>query len=448
MAISASTVWEVRTAGADDNGGGYAGGGTDYSQQDTKNSGASDKSTTDAVANGTTTITSATANFTTGIVGNIICLQGGTGSLTKTWRQVITRASSSSITVDAAVATGTGITMNIGGALLSLGMLGNTGAAVSGNTIWVKSGSYSITSASTNVSGGCFSKLSGTWYIRGYNSSRGDYGTAPVFTASGISTFTMLASSGGVVENIDMDGGNLTSSRGFDLTACIAYKCAANNHKNSGFIAGSGTCVLIRCTSTGCNTAGSAFNLSGSNRCHACIAYDNTVTAFTLGAGSTVTNCIADTNTGASSDGFSFSGANSNLVNCVAYANGRDGFRIGTGTITCTNCIAESNSGVGFNVPSNSTPVFFNNCAGFSSGTNMSIGTGTYSVNTGFVTGVSSFFVNAAGGNFALNNTASAGAAARAAGYPGTLVSSTGYVDIGAIQHADPTGGGAHSSVF
>jgi hexulose-6-phosphate isomerase len=33
MAIAAATIWEVRTGGAETNGGGYSSGGTDYSQQ-------------------------------------------------------------------------------------------------------------------------------------------------------------------------------------------------------------------------------------------------------------------------------------------------------------------------------------------------------------------------------------------------------------------------------
>lgn len=64
MSLSAATVFEVRPgAGNSTNGGGFVAGatGTDYSQQNNKNSGSTDKSTTDAVANGTTTITSATA---------------------------------------------------------------------------------------------------------------------------------------------------------------------------------------------------------------------------------------------------------------------------------------------------------------------------------------------------------------------------------------------------
>jgi len=62
-AISVNSVFEVRTAGNDTNGGGFVTGaaGTDYSQQDANNTVGADISTTDAVAAGTTTITSITA---------------------------------------------------------------------------------------------------------------------------------------------------------------------------------------------------------------------------------------------------------------------------------------------------------------------------------------------------------------------------------------------------
>ena len=90
MALSASGVWEVRTAGNDTNGGGFKSGasGTDYSQQDAKNTAGNNISTTDAVSDGTTTITSATAAFTSAIVGNFIYLTGGTGSIAAQWREV------------------------------------------------------------------------------------------------------------------------------------------------------------------------------------------------------------------------------------------------------------------------------------------------------------------------------------------------------------------------
>ena len=48
-------------------------------------------------------------------------------------------------------------------------------------------------------------------------------------------------------------------------------------------------------------------------------------------------------------------------------------------------------------------------------------------------------FVNAAGGDFALNTTAGGGAACRNVGFPGVFPGglTTGYADIGAAQHKD-----------
>ena len=118
MALAAATVWEVRpTNGNDTNGGGFVTGatGTDYSQQNAKNTGSADKSTTDAVGIGTTTLTSATANFGTTIVGNIIFLSGS--GATTGWYQVVSRTNSTTVVLDRSPGTGTGWTMNIGGAL-------------------------------------------------------------------------------------------------------------------------------------------------------------------------------------------------------------------------------------------------------------------------------------------------------------------------------------------
>jgi len=59
-------------------------------------------------------------------------------------------------------------------------------------------------------------------------------------------------------------------------------------------------------------------------------------------------------------------------------------------------------------------------------------------------------FVDAANGDFRLNSNSGAGAACRAAGFPGPLLDGTnvGYLDAGALQHQDTEGGGEHSAVW
>jgi parallel beta-helix repeat protein len=153
--------------------------------------------------------------------------------------------------------------------------------------------------------------------------------------------------------------------------------------------------------------------------------------------------CIADSNSGATTDGFLSSGtAGSTAINCVAYNNGRDGIRIGDDCNMVQNCIAESNVAIGIDNTNQDSCVLINN-ATFGNATGINVGTGKGNLNLGAVAGSGSFFVDAPNQNFALNNTGGAGAAARAAGFPGVLsIGGAGYLDIGVLQHADPAGGG------
>src|SRR5579862_6029433 len=108
MALPSTTVFEVRPgAGSATNGGGFVPGssGTDWSQQN-----GAQYSVADGVANGTTTVTSATANFGTDVVGNIACIGGA-------WYRIVSRTNATTIVVDRSITTATGLTLNIGGAL-------------------------------------------------------------------------------------------------------------------------------------------------------------------------------------------------------------------------------------------------------------------------------------------------------------------------------------------
>ena len=70
MALSASTVWELRTTGSDNNGGGFvAGTGVDYSTQDNPQANGTNL-VIDAVTN--TVVTSASHTFDSTDVGNLI----------------------------------------------------------------------------------------------------------------------------------------------------------------------------------------------------------------------------------------------------------------------------------------------------------------------------------------------------------------------------------------
>jgi len=434
MALSANTVWELRTAGDVANGGGFVTGasGTDFSQQD-------------AAQYALTGVTSAgagnvilTASAAADMVGNIINVISGT-NFTVGFFQITSVSVGVSITCSTnrsgtAISTGVGATgvMNIGGALPDPALLA-VELTVSGMSVYQKAGTYTITSASTNVAGGCVTFASRVRW-EGYQTTRGDFGTKPVFLASGISTAVIFTAGTNdcTTVNLEIDGASLTSIRGFATTSrSFFHLCTARNCTNSGF-SGSATTLFSFCLTSGCSTQAS-FLVPG--KAFACVAMDNTILGFSVTSGGLVVRCIADTNTGATVDGFLF-GAAANAVNCVAYGNGRDGFACTTGNaIVMTNCLSESNGQYGYNGSAAPKSLFYCGAYGNSSGpTN-----GTYEFNVSFITGSASFFTNAAAGDFSLNTDAGGGALARAAGLPGVLPGglTTGYLDVGAAQHAD-----------
>lgn len=339
MALNAGIVFEVRTTGSDTNGAGFKTGasGTDWSLQD-----AAQYSVTDGVTNGTTTITSATANFGTDVVGNLIYVSGGTGSVVADRYEITVRNSATSITVDRStgLTAGTGVTLKIGGAAASPGEV--AGDVVRRNTVFIKNGTYSITSASNNVAAGCLApSVEATWI--GYSTTRtiGNIDTRPVLQLN-VSTGTIWGTNSvGFGRNITFDGNNQTTSVGTANSSLMEFEDCHFINFNSGAILGA--CGLTRCSATG-NSTTAPFG-GGQNVVYShCEAYANTVTAFTA---NNCFDCIAYANTGASTDGFA-PGGRARLHNCTSYNNGRDGFRLSaTSSAILRNCYAEGNAGWG-----------------------------------------------------------------------------------------------------
>lgn len=296
MSLSAS-IWEVRTAGDDNNGGGFnaAGStpGTDYSQQDSPQITYTDL-VIDAVDN--TKVTSAGNPFTAAHRRNIIHVDGGTG-FTTGWYEV-TNTASGVATLDRAVGTtsSTGGTGKLGGALASVGKVAElaVGSGVGNHIAHVKTGTYTI-SGSTNVSGGRVN--TDKILFIGYNTTRNDYGVGPTFqsTATGGNPFISIYGANLIVD------GNGQSSQG-------------------AFFA----CILDGCEAYDCGTYG-----FGSCFCTSCISHDNGTFGFT-GNGVSHYNCIAHDNGGAGFNG------DSEVARCISYGNGGDGFQNWRLMVECT----------------------------------------------------------------------------------------------------------------
>lgn len=413
----------------------------DYSQQ-----AAAQFAYTDLASVGAGLLVSSVAKpFAKQQVGNGIVITGGTNFTTG--RYVIASVAVGVATVVGAgnITTGAGVngTGGQGGALASPGMASGSGI-VTGNIVFIKTGTYTIASATPNIATGCFSSAVVILSVQGYQTVRGDFGTAPLLQASGISTFTLFTSTGAdaTVYNVNVDGAGLTASIGFSANG-IAYKCAVLNCTGGGFTATVGLLCSV-CRTTGCSSVAAFGTLIISIDC---IAHDNTVTGFIISSSTISLRCIADSNSGASSDGFSLSGSSrSGAINCVAYNNGRDGFRIGDDVRVVQNCIAENNGGVGIGdgaAAQDGTLLINNATYNNTGGSILTTAGGKGNLNLNPIVGSGSFFVDAANQNFALNNTSSAGALARATGFPGVLpLGGTGYIDVGVLQHQDPSGGG------
>lgn len=417
----------------------------DYSQQNSARF-----AYTDLASSGTgLTVSSAAHPFGKQQVGNCLVVNGA-GTHFNLGRYVIVSVSGTTATVvgPTNITTGAGSsgTGGLGGALASPGIVGGAPRLAS-NTVFIQSGTYSITSASTNVSGGCIADAlsAGGGYVgrawEGYQTVRGDLGTAPVLQASGISSATIFGktAAGGVIRNISINGASLTSVIGWATSQTVLYwQCRASNCTTGFSMTAALGNVFIRCTATGCATPWSGGQVY---LCFECEAYGNTGSGFpsTSGNGSIFDRCLSYNNTGASSDGFQVNSAGL-IINCVAYGNGRNGFTVeNENGLVVINSIAEANSGYGFSANGTlRTEASLLNCGGYNN-TSGNVDPNLATQPGYFQAASSSFFVAPGSNNFALNSTASAGALARAAGTPGPFLaaSTTGYLDIGAAQHQD-----------
>ena len=433
MAIASTCVWEVRSGGSDQNGGGFvAGAGTDYSQQN-----AAQVAVADAVANGTTTLTSATAGFTAAAVGNVVYLAGGTGSLAGTRRQIVTYNGPMSVNVDATVPVGTGLTARVGGCLATLKEV----------SLYAQDGNVCYGTGTQNLGATVNPWNSGR--IEGYATTRGDGG---LWTHTGTAAVPMIQTTipnGSTLmafANLDLNANSTATKCFFEATQTNTghTNCTYRNATSHGFHDshyGSPSCVDCKFTGNGGGGYVRDPGLGGLAAFSACKFAGN-------GGGGCISNsatiqAIACTATGNTGVGIlqSFAAGTAHIERCTAFGNTSHGFTYGRGGFQyefsqrCINCISYGNGGYGFYNPA-SSPQFglqLINCAGGSNTSGFSAQGSAQQ--KACVTLTANPFANSGTGDFSLNATAGGGAACRGTGLP-TLT------DIGAVQHADPAGGG------
>jgi hypothetical protein len=411
--------------------------GIDYSQQDSPQI-----TFADLVIDGTTNTKFTSAAFPVGknFIGNVINVTSGSGFTVQ--RVYVLSTSGTVATCDKSLGTlgSTGGAGKMGGALLSPGLAGVINVA--NGAAWVQSGAYSITSATINVAGGT-PQIGSAIRLEGYQTYRTDMGTAPVLTASGISTATIIdlrTTTSHFFRNFTVDGASLTAIKGISSAAMWNEKILAKNCTNNGFLISVNEGRAFNCAVTGCSTQPAWADNGVSTKFINCLAYGNSVAGFTGSNQGTYIGCIAYANSGASSDGFQDPAADSTYINCVSYGNGRHGFFVSVsgGSENYLNCVAEGNAGWGFsqNTGTSADRATYQYCATYnntSGGIDTAVGANVKEHN---ITGSASFFTNAAAGDFSPASTSPL----KAAGFPGAFLNglSTGYMDIGAV----PSGAG------
>lgn len=313
-------------------------------------------------------------------------------------------------------------------------------ATLSGDRIFVKSGTYTLTSTTNNANGGRFTIPLGV-RVEGYNSTIGDLGTAPVISAGSLTSFTMCTMNASFngrpaqLVNIEFDGQSNSAVVGVNNSASFttfAHRVLTRNC-TTGFTGASGHSCIFNSAAISCGTG-----------------FLNQYA---------VVGCIAR-----SCSSFGFDGYK-NAIHSIAANNGNSGFRsvntIGTSTINCTshantgygfdltydigiilNCLATSNTLHGYSLGGgspNGMPACNNANWSNTSGANRY----TSAVEIGQINLTANPYTDSTNLDFTLNNTSGGGALLRSAGFPGSILGgNTGFLDVGCYQAAAGGSGG------
>jgi hypothetical protein len=444
----------------------------DYSQQD-----AAQFSYTDLASAGAgLTVSSAITPFGKQMVGNMLVVASGTNFTAGNY--IIASVSVglvATVTGPANITTGAGASGvgGLGGAMATPGFA--MGKRVLGNKLFMKSGTYTLTTSTLNVSGGPLSVanntggvgISNVGFIIGWDAVRSVLNVPsanPLIDVGAVTAITVITTLNTTTymffANIDIEGNGNGAIIGclWQANPWRAWNIHVAN-ATTGFSINSsgGNSLGYYLTATGCGAngflVGSIFSGDHSSL-YFCEAHGNGTNGFDVQRGTMLYRCIAGTNTAAGftcgSGPVGFSG-----VNLVAYDNGSDGFVLTPSSESNTflvNCIAEGNADKGYEVATSASRQLTQliNCAGHDNTGGDYNSSYLYNV-IGFITqSAGSFFTNAAGGDFSLNNTAGQGALLVGTGYPQLFPAGVtpNFEDIGASQSVAGGGGGGGVNPF
>jgi hypothetical protein len=457
MALPASLQWDVRTTGSDSNGGafdpGVASPGTDYSQQNS-----AQIAFTDLVIGTTNAQLSSTLNpFTSAHVGNTINITSGTGFTPG--RYSIRSVSGAVATMDRAVGTAssTGGVGNLGGSMAT--PVTTMAAIVSGNSVWLQSGTYTVTSTITNTSGASFT-------LAGYGTTHGDNVAGAVITTSTASLNLIEITPGTTnpwIHNIAL---STTASSGFGVGLSIvdvSDNLVVTNSSFTGFTLAVDAFTHTSTSLTFINT--SFFNHNGTRVLRDfqspltiinCLFLGNTGTAIEVTGGANL--YVYGSVIAANSEGISAAPGMTTIINSTIAYNTGNGinlfsstwFGAGGNAFNLNGNIIYGNGGFGVTAVAASVPNNANLLMALNAfGANTSGNVNNLPTGTGVITLTADPFTNHSSGDYSLNNTPGGGGLLRGAGFPGTFTgsSTTGHLDVGAVQSSGSSGGSSFTFI-
>lgn len=437
MALAAALEWDVQTGGSDSNGGFFKRGasGTDYSQQTAPQIAIDGTTVTATVHTTTTQITITGATVTTGLVGNGLKITGG-GATAGRYEITAVDTVNNRITVDRSAGASTNtVTGNIGGCLATPGE--TSSYLVTGNIVHLKSGTYTLTTATAGPAGPWKPSSNIACALVGYETTHEDGGARPVISAGSLTSVniidctvaTYFNGGGGKVSNVKVDGTDRTRTGVVGIQGAVSYYTNVFGCEVINCGIGVNNCMVQNSSITVCgNGSGTGVNTFSNCRVDDCTSYGMQGVS---GANDTIfTNCTVGYNAA--------TGAKTLFRNCT--------FDSCTSAFGLTSFVSVSVYGC---VITNGTNVF--NVASSVLMTTV-IGQFYYYNVTNVVNGATEYtlldytlltgdpYTDAGADDYSPNNTSGAGAVLR--GVCGPFGQSMNR-DAGAVQHTDSGGGGS-----
>jgi len=306
-------------------------------------------------------------------------------------------------------------------------------ATTAGDIVYVKEGTYTLTTTTVNASGGPVSIAART-QMEGYKTTIGDRAARPIINAGSQAVANMVTFAywnynitlGPAVRSIEVDG-NSVATTGINANtpgAALVHNCIAKN-LTSGV---SGGYV------TGCGVENCTYGIFARD-----VSYSF---AKSCGTGfhraESLFRCIAYNGTGI---GISFlSDGERRAHQCVAFNNSSHGFYNGYDRCNLVGCVAVDNGGYGYVLGTSSSDAILIDCADYNNTSGRTITSNpTRDIRPINLTGDP--FTSASTGDFTLNNDAGAGADLRQIQLSG-LAGVNSVFDVGAIDAVVTAGGG------